>query len=64
MVVIIRLMYVRFWISVFLCKAKVDHVYHISELVGSHQEVLWLDIAMDEGLGVEIIDARDQLIGQ
>jgi hypothetical protein len=57
-------MYMRFWILVLLRKAKVNEVYHIPKLASSYQEVLWLDIAMNERLRVEILDARDQLIGQ
>jgi len=57
-------MYVRFWISVFLCQPKVNDVYHISKLASSHQEILRLDVAMDVRFAVDVFDPRDELVGK
>ena len=45
------------WVSVFLGKTKVDNVYLVASLSNTHQEVVWLDITMDEGFGVNVFDA-------
>lgn len=63
-IIIICPMDAHFRISVFLHKVKIHDVYQISKLAGSHQEVFWLDIAMDKGFTVDVFDARDQLIGK
>lgn len=58
-----HLIYVRFWISVFLYQPKVDDVYHITKLASSHQEILWLDVAMYVRFAVDVLDSRDELVG-
>lgn len=55
---------VRLWVTVLLSKTKVDHVNLVTPLSNAHQEVVWLDIAVDEGLGVDVLDTRDELICQ
>ena len=55
---------VRLRVTVFLCQSKVDDVDLISTLPNPHQEIVRLDITMDEGLGVDVLDAGDELIGE
>jgi hypothetical protein len=50
------------WYS--LAKAKVNDVYHIPKLAGSHEKVLWLDIAVDEGLSMEVCRQHHSLLFQ
>ena len=51
-------------VTVFLGQTKVDNVDLVSPLSNAHQEIIRLDIAVNEGLGMNILDARDELIGQ
>lgn len=62
LVLAVRNVEVGFWVAVFLGQAKVDAVDLIAAFSNPHQEVVRLDVAMDEGLGVDILDARNELI--
>lgn len=42
-----------------LSQAKVDDIDLIGPLAQSHQKVVWLDVAMDEALAVNILYPRD-----
>ena len=55
---------VCFWISILLCKIKINNVYQISKLARTHQEVCGLNVAMDEIFVMDIFDARDKLVGK
>ena len=55
-------MEVGFWITVLLCKTKVNDVDLISTLSDPHQEVVGLNVAVNEGLGVDVFNTRDELI--
>lgn len=54
----------RLGVAVLLGEAKIDDVDLIAALADAHQEVVGLDVAMDEGLGMDVLDARDELVGQ
>lgn len=62
LVLAVRDMEMRFWVTVFLGQTKVNHVDLIATLANSHQEVVGLDVTMNEGLGMDILDAGDELI--
>ena len=51
-------------VPVFLCQAKVDHEEFVAMAPDAHQEVIGLDVAVDEGLVVYVLNARDHLVGQ
>lgn len=51
-------------VTILLCQAKVNHIDLISTLADAHQEVVRLDVTVDERLGMDIFDARDELVGQ
>lgn len=51
-------------VAVFLCQSKVDDIDLISTLPYPHQEVVRLDITMNEGFGVNVLDTGDELIGE
>lgn len=55
---------VRLWVTVLLSKTKVDNVDLVAALSNSHQEIVRLDIAVDEGLGMDIFNTGDKLIRQ
>lgn len=57
-------MEVRLRVTVLLSKAKVDNVDLVTPLSDAHQEVVRFDVAVDEGLGMDVLDTGDELIGQ
>ena len=57
-------MEVRLWVTVFLGKPKVNHVDLVASLADPHEKVVWLNVSVDEGLGVDVLDAGDELIGE
>jgi hypothetical protein len=36
----------------------------VATLANAHEEVVWLDVTVDERLGVDVLDAGDELIGK
>jgi hypothetical protein len=50
---------VRFRIAVFFRKTKVDDVDLVAALTYSHEEVVWLDVAMDERFCVDVFNSGD-----
>lgn len=64
LVLSVRDVEVRLGIAVLLGQTEVNDVDLVAALANAHQEVVWLDITVDEGLGVNVLDARDELIGQ
>ena len=62
LILAVRDMEVRLRVTVLLGEAKVNHIDLVATLPNAHQEVVRLDVTMDEGLGVDVLDARDQLI--
>ena len=44
-------------VTVFLCKTKVDDIDLISTLANPHEEVVGLDVTVDEGFGVDVLNA-------
>ena len=53
-----------FRVAVFFRKTKVNNVDLVSTLANSHQEVVRLDITVNEGLGMDVLDAGDELVRQ
>lgn len=51
-------------ITVLLGQTEIDHVDLIATLTNAHEEVVRLDVTVDEGLGVDVLDAGDELIGE
>lgn len=51
-------------VAVFLCQSEVDDIDLISTLAYPHQEVVRLDITMNEGFGMDVLDTGDELIGE
>lgn len=55
---------VRLGVPVLLGQAEIDNVDLVATLANSHQEVVGLDITVDKGFGVDVLNAGDELIGQ
>lgn len=51
-------------VTILLCQAKINNIDLISTLANAHQEIVRFDVAVDERLGVDIFNARDELVGQ
>jgi hypothetical protein len=49
-------------VTVLLGKTEIDNVDLVATLANTHEEVVGLDITVNEGLGVNVLDARDELI--
>ena len=60
----IRDVEVRLWVTVFLGQTEIDDIDLVAALADTHEEVIRLDITVDEGLGMDVLDAGDELIGQ
>jgi hypothetical protein len=55
---------VRLGIAVLFGESKVDDIDLVAALTNTHEEVVWLDITVDKRLGVDVLNAGDELIGQ
>lgn len=64
LVLSVRNVEVRLRVTILLRQTKVNDVNLVAAFANSHQEVVGLDITMDKGLGVNVLDARNKLIGQ
>jgi len=64
LVLTVRDVEVSLGVTVLLGQTKVDNVDLVSTLADSHEEVVGLDVTVDEGLGVNVLDAGDELVGQ
>lgn len=64
LVLTVRDMEVSLGVTVLLGETKVDHVDLIATFANAHQKVVRLDITVDEGLGVDVLDARNELVCQ
>jgi len=64
LVLTVRNVEVSLWVTVFLCKTKVNNIDLVSTLADAHQEVVGLDVTVNERLGVDVLDAGDELIGE
>lgn len=51
-------------VTVFLGQPKINYIDLVSTFSNTHEEVVWLDVSMNEGFGVDIFNARDELIRQ
>ena len=55
---------VRLWVTVLLGQTEINDIDLVTTLSNAHQEVVWLDITVDEGLGVDVLNAGDELVGE
>lgn len=51
-------------ITVLLGKTKIDNVDLVSALTDTHEEIVGLDISVDKGFGVDVLNTRNELISQ
>jgi hypothetical protein len=60
----IRDMEVGLWVTVLLGQTEINDIDLVTTLANSHEEVVRLDVTVDEGLGVDVLNAGDELIGE
>lgn len=51
-------------VPVLLGQTEIDHVDLVASLANAHEEVVGLDVAVNEALGVDVLDAADELVGE
>ena len=51
-------------VTVLLSQTKVNDVDLVAALANAHEEVVGLNITVNERLGVDVLDAGDELIGK
>jgi hypothetical protein len=51
-------------ITVLLGQTKINNIDLVATLSNAHKEVVRLDITVNEGLGVDVFDTGDELIGE
>ena len=49
-------------VTVFLGQSKINHVDLVPALSNAHEEIVRLNITVDEGFGMNILNTRDELI--
>ena len=54
----------RLGVAIFLGKTEVDDIHLIATLADTHEKIVGLDVTMDERLGVDVLDAGNELVGQ
>lgn len=64
LVLTVRNVEVRLRITVLLGQAEINDVDLIAALADAHEEVIGLNVAVNERLGVDVLDTRDELVGQ
>ena len=64
LVLSVRNVEVRLRVAVLLGQAKVNYVDLVASLANAHEEIVGLDVAVDEGLGMDVLDAGDELVGE
>jgi hypothetical protein len=64
LVLSVRNVEVRLGIAVFLGQTEIDYVDLVAALANAHEEVVGLDVTVDEGLGVDVLNAGDELVGK
>jgi hypothetical protein len=64
LVLSVRNVEVRLRIAVLLGQTEIDNVDLVAALANAHEEVVGLDVTVDERLGVDVLDAGDELVGE
>lgn len=64
LVLSVRNVEVSLGVSVLLGQTEIDHVDLVATLANAHQEVVGLDITVDKGLGMNVLDSGDELVGK
>lgn len=64
LVLTVRDVEVGLGVAVLLGETEIDDIDLVSTLADAHEEVVGLDVAVDEGLGVDVFDTRDELVGE
>jgi len=63
LVLAVRYVLMRLWVSVLLCEAKINAVDEVGLASEANEEIVWLDVTVDETLVVDVLNALQQLVG-
>lgn len=64
LVLTVRDVEVSLRVTILLRQAKINHIDLVSTLANAHQEVIRFDVTVDKRLGMDVFNARDELVGQ
>lgn len=64
LVLSVRNVEVSLGVSVLLGQTEIDNVDLVATLANAHEEVVGLDISVNEGLGMDVLDSGDELVGK
>lgn len=53
----------RLGVSIVFDKAEINYVGQVTTLANAYEKIVGLDIMVDEGFGVNVLDPGDKLIG-
>lgn len=62
LVLTVRDVEVSLGVTVLLGQTEINHVDLVSSLANAHKEVVWLDVTVDERLGMDVLNAGDELV--
>jgi len=54
---------VGFWITIFLCKTKINNIDLVASFADTHQEIVWFDITMYKRFCMDVFDSGDLGVG-
>jgi hypothetical protein len=49
-------------VAVLLGQTEINDIDLVTTLTNAHQEIVWLDVTVDEGFGVDVLDTGNELI--
>jgi hypothetical protein len=64
LVLAVRDVEVSLGVTVLLSESEINNVDLVASLANAHEEVVRLDVTVDEGFGVDVFDAGDELVCQ
>jgi hypothetical protein len=64
LVLSVRNVEVSLGITVLLGQTEIDDIDLVAALANTHEEVVRLDITVDKGLGVDVLNTGDELVGK
>ena len=64
LVLSVRDVEVCLWVTILLGQSEINYIDLVAALANAHEEVVRLDVTVDERLGVNVLDAGDELVGK
>jgi hypothetical protein len=64
LVLTVRDMEVGLGVTVLLGQTKINYIDLVAAFADAHEEVIWFGITVDKGFSVDVLDTRDELVGE